>query len=149
MLCAKWQRRSQAKEGVCRDTSFRQDGRNEGEAIRGARHVAIREPWTIERRTRQPLANVFSTDAVSRRSEVRSKRSDVLAFEDRYSAGARLKVPAIIGRIQFAAEANAPTRMAPQRWKKSDSALENRQIERVAQMRNRKVVAGYPRQQLR
>src|SRR5512134_1588856 len=68
----------------------------------------------------------------------------MLPFDDRKPAAPRpLKDAAIIGDVQLPSERRAPAASVAERWKERCNALENGQVERGTQIRNREVVAAH------
>ena len=94
------QRRTQAEDRMRRNAARRENGRDEREPIRRARHVAVSEPWPLVPPRFQQPSCVGGRDPMPGRREADAKRLDLFSFDDGQARAGRMKVAAIVGGIE-------------------------------------------------
>ena len=123
-----------------RDAPGRQNRRDQRDPIARARHVAVAEPGPLVARRPDKLPNCVLGNRVPRRFERHAERRELFAFDDRNAGCCRLKMTAILGGVQLAAEAGSPPRFVSERREQGGGALGDRHIHGRSKLRDGQIV---------
>src|SRR5437667_1944074 len=125
-----------------RHTSRRQNRGNERQTVRGAGHVAIGEARTIVPERAEQPERVAARHRVPSRGDVHSKWFDLLAFYDRHPRTCGLEMCTVVGGVQLATESSCPAAITCERWEQRGRSIENYNVRRSPQGRDREVASG-------